>query len=97
MMIATFIVQSVQTIVSRNIDPMETATVSVTQITGDGLSNVIPNRVTIKGDCRCFSHEVRDLIERRLEEISAGICSAHGATFSYQYGPDLPPRLLTPA
>ncbi len=95
MLIATFIVQSIQAIVSRNIDPMETATVSVTQIAGDGLSNVIPNRVTIKGDCRCFSHEVRDLIERRLEEISAGICSAHGAVFSFQYNRSCPATINT--
>lgn len=73
---ATHIIQGLQTIVSRTVDPLESIVVSVTEIITDGARNVIPSTITIKGDCRTFSDANTDMIERRINEISTGICQS---------------------
>lgn len=77
--VAAQIVLSLQTIVSRTIDPLETAVVSVTELTTDGARNVIPSHVTIKGDCRTFSDEQTDLVEQRIRQISQTLGDTYGA------------------
>ena len=53
---------------------------SCTEFLTDGVRNAIPGTATIRGDTRSFDPDVQELLERRIREISAGICAAHGAT-----------------
>lgn len=76
---AVQLVQAWQTVSSRNVSPIESAVLSVTQINAGSAVNVIPEDVTLKGTVRTFSGEVLDLVERRMREIAAGIGVAFGA------------------
>jgi hippurate hydrolase len=82
---AAQIVLGLQTIVSRNVKPIDAAVVSVTQIHGGDTWNVIPESVVLRGTTRCFGRDVRDQMERRIGEIAAGIASAMGATATLRY------------
>jgi hippurate hydrolase len=82
---AAQIVLGLQTIVSRNVKPIDAAVVSVTQIHGGDTWNVIPESVVLRGTTRCFRRDVRDQMERRIGEIAAGIASAMGATATLRY------------
>ncbi len=79
------IIQALQTIVARSIDPREQAVVSVTEIHTDGTVNVIPSNITLKGDCRSFKEEVSQSIERRMGALAKSICQAHGAEVDFHY------------
>jgi len=83
--IAASIVTELQTIVSRNVDPLKGAVVSCTELITDGTTNVIPSNVTIKGDTRSFLPEISALIEERMEKIVKGICEAHDADYQFEY------------
>lgn len=85
MTIGASIVSELQTIVSRNINPLHGGVVSCTEFLTDGATNVIPTEVTIKGDTRSFLPEVSELIEQRMKQIVEGICSAHGAEVEFIY------------
>ena len=85
LVIGAEIILSLQTIVSRTINPEQQAVVSVTEIDTDGAVNVIPSNVVIKGDCRCFGDEVRGQIESKMGQLVKGICSAHGAEHDFDY------------
>jgi amidohydrolase len=76
--VATALVQALQTIVSRNTEPTQPAVVSVTQIHAGSAYNVIPGEAVVSGTIRMFSRETRDLTARRMREISAGIAAAFG-------------------
>ena len=82
---AAEVVVALQTVVSRSLDPMDSSVVSVTGFMTDGSRNVLPGSVTIRGDTRGFSTEVRHMIERRIRAITEGICLAHGLAFSIDY------------
>lgn len=83
--IAAEIILALQTISSRNVDPIKNVVVSATEIYGTGKRNVIGSKVTIKGDARSFLPEIQDLIEQRMKQITEGICSAHGASSHFEY------------
>jgi amidohydrolase len=78
---------AVQGIVGRNVPPSQTAVLSVGHIAGGsaGSPNVIPSEVLISGTARSFSADVRDLLERRLAEVAAGIAQAGGCTAESKY------------
>jgi amidohydrolase len=90
------IVLALQTIVSRSLDPASAAVVSCTEFVTDGIRNAIPGTVTIRGDARTFDPNVQGLVERRLREICAGICAAHGATCSVTYRHEFVPTVNDP-
>jgi metal-dependent amidase/aminoacylase/carboxypeptidase family protein len=71
--------QALQTIVSRNVKPIEAGVVSVTMVHAGEATNVVPDSVELQGTVRTFTLEVLDLIERRMEEVVRGTCAAHGA------------------
>ena len=72
------IVQALQTIVSRNVDPIESAVVSVTRFHAGEAYNVIADTAEVAGTVRSLQPEVRDLVEKRIGEVAAGIAAAHG-------------------
>ncbi|WP_421995910.1 M20 aminoacylase family protein [Reyranella sp.] len=83
---AQFIV-AVQGIVGRNVPPSQAAVLSVGHIAAGtpGSPNVIPSEVLVKGTARSFSPSVRDLLERRLAEVAAGLAAAGGCTAESRY------------
>lgn len=76
--IATNIVTALQTIVSRNIGATEKALLSVTHIEGGNTWNVIPESAYIEGTVRTLNEDIRELIARRMKEITAGIALSFG-------------------
>jgi amidohydrolase len=79
-------VMTLQTIASRNADPVDQIVVSVTSFeTSSKAFNVIPQRVQIKGTVRTMSAEMRDLAEKRIKEICAGVAAAFGGTADLTY------------
>jgi hippurate hydrolase len=79
-MVAVAIAQAMQTIVSRNVDPIHTAVVSVTQIHAGAAYNVIPETARLSGTLRSFDDAVRALIRTRLRALAEGIAASYGAT-----------------
>jgi len=76
--IASMIVMDLQTIVSRNLKPTESAVVTVGAIKGGNKHNIIPDQVTLKLTIRTYKEEVRKLVHKRIKEISAGVAMAAG-------------------
>ena len=87
------IVLALQTIVSRNVDPVESAVVTVGFMKGGTTYNVIPDALHIGGTTRSFRPQVRDLLERRIAELARGIAAAHGATAALDYRRRYPPTV----
>ncbi|SLN19297.1 M20 aminoacylase family protein [Pseudooctadecabacter jejudonensis] len=84
--VASHVVIALQTIASRNVDPVEQVVVSVTSFeTSSKAHNVIPQRVHLRGTVRTLSPEVRDLAEKRLTEIAEGTATALGAVARVNY------------
>lgn len=75
---AAQMVGALQTIVSRNVPPLETAVVSVTNMHGGTAFNVIPQSVTLEGTIRTFKKEMRQKVWERMEQIAHGVASAMG-------------------
>ncbi|NDW44744.1 M20 aminoacylase family protein [Ruegeria sp. PrR005] len=79
-------VLALQTIASRNADPIDQVVVSVTSFeTSSKAFNVIPQRVQIKGTVRTMSKEMRDLAEKRIHEICSGIAATFGGSADIRY------------
>ncbi len=83
--IAAQVVEALQTVVSRNIDPLESAVISIGKFQGGEVHNVLPEKVFLEGTTRYFLPEYKEYLKRRIEEITAGICSAGGADYHYEY------------
>jgi hippurate hydrolase len=90
---AAQIVNALQTIASRNIHPLESAVVSVTQIHGGDTWNVIPETVLLRGTTRSFSPDVRDRMEPSLRRIAEGACAGCGAEMELLYERRYPPTV----
>jgi hippurate hydrolase len=79
-LVAAHIATALQSIVSRNLRPVETAVVSVTQIHAGDAYNVIPQSARLAGTVRAFSGEVMEMIGRNLARIAEGVALGFGAT-----------------
>jgi hippurate hydrolase len=93
LVIAAEIVLALQTIVSRSLDPSMPAVISCTEFITDGIRNAIPSNVIIKGDTRSYAPEVQALLERRMREVSVGICRTHGAECAFEYTHEFAPTV----
>jgi amidohydrolase len=91
------IVSALQTIVSRQVDPVESAVVSVCQFHAGAIDNVIPQTATLSGTARSFLPEVRDLLERRIVEIGHGVAAALGIKAEAVFERGYPPTVNTEA
>ena len=97
LVIGAQVVLALQGVVSRNLDPSMSAVLSCTEFVTDGVRNAIPNEVVISGDTRSYSAVVQTMLERRLHEISEGICAAHSATCTVRYSHEFEPTVNTEA
>jgi hippurate hydrolase len=84
------IVNQIQSIVSRNVDPLEAAVITVTLFQAGTTDNVIPQTAILRGTARSLTPKVRDLVESRLQQMVPAIAQAHGATAKLTYRRDYP-------
>lgn len=77
LVIASALVGNIQTILSRNVAPLDTCVLSVTQIHAGAAYNVVPDTATLAGTIRYFKQEVCDLAEKRMRELCAGFATAY--------------------
>lgn len=78
-------ITSVQQIVSRHIDPLEPAVVTIGSIHGGTIHNVIPRNVRMLGTVRAFSDRVREEMPERIERVLKSCCDAMGAQYNFEY------------
>jgi amidohydrolase len=78
--IAASLVQALQSVVARNVEPVEAGVITIGHIEGGHTFNVIPETVRLRGTARWFKPEVGDLLEKRFLELCTGIAAAFGAT-----------------
>jgi amidohydrolase len=94
---ACFFVAQIQTIVSRNADPVDPAVVSVGIIRGGTAQNILPDEVVIEGTTRAFNENTRQMLKKRLSEFSGSLAAAFdldGVDFEYVDG--CPPCVHSP-
>ncbi len=85
------LVVALQTVISRNADPIYQGVLSVTSAeTSSNAFNVIPQSARLRGTVRTHSREMRDLIEDRIKEIVEGVASTFGGTFKVEYSRHIP-------
>ncbi len=78
-------ITSVQQVVSRHVDPLEPAVVTIGSIHGGTIHNVIPRTVRMLGTVRAFSDEVRNAMPERIERVLRSCCEAMGAAYDFTY------------
>jgi amidohydrolase len=78
-------ITSVQQIVSRHVDPIQPAVVTIASIHGGTIHNVIPRTVRMLGTVRAFSDEVRNAMPERIERVLKSCCEAMGAKYEFNY------------
>ena len=88
--------QSLQTIVTRNRNPLDAAVLSITQIHGGSADNVIANETIMRGTVRTFTIETLDLIERRMKEIVENTAIARGCEADFVFDRTYPPTINHP-
>ncbi len=77
--------QALQTIVSRNTDPLLPLVVSLTMISGGTATNIVPETVSMSGTVRSFDPDLRDMVERRIAEIAHGQAASYGVAAKVDY------------
>jgi amidohydrolase len=95
--VGTAIVQALQTIVSRSVDPIDSAVVSVTKFHVGDAYNIIAETAQVAGTVRTLQAETRDLIEARIRKIVEGIATAYGAAVVLDYDRNYPVTRNHPA
>jgi amidohydrolase len=83
--VAAQVITNLQHLVSRTVDPIKSAVVSVTQIHAGTATNIIPEAVQLGGTVRSFDLDVRDAVRAGMERIFRGVTEAHGAAFTLDY------------
>jgi hippurate hydrolase len=97
MLFASHAIGALQSIVSRNLHPLQAGVVSVTQVHAGDTWNVIPNEVVLRGTVRSFERDVQDTIERRMRGIVEGIASTFEMTATLRYERRYPATVNSPA
>ena len=87
------LVQSLQTIVSRRVPPLQPAVVSVTIFEAGSALNVIPDTVRLGGTARSFSPEIRRLLQIAIQDVAENTAKAYGCKSSFEWEPGYPPTI----
>lgn len=85
LVVGSQLVLALQQIVSRRVDPLKPAVVTVGSFNSGDAYNVIPNTAKIKGTVRTFDEDVRDLIEKSIGQLAKSTCEGAGAQAKYSY------------
>jgi len=92
-LVAAQIAVSLQSIVARNVPPVDTAVLSVTRIQAGDTYNVIPHTATLGGTVRTFSREVMALVETTTRRVATGTAEAYGATATVDFRENFAPTV----
>jgi amidohydrolase len=84
------LINALQSIVSRNVDPLESAVISMCEFHAGNARNVIPQTAELKGTVRTLNADVRKLVEKRVREVVAGVAQMTGARIDLEYGSGYP-------
>jgi amidohydrolase len=84
------IINQIQSIVSRNVDPLKSAVISICVFQAGHTDNVIPQTAHLRGTARSLAPDVRDLLERRLGEVVEGTAKLYGAKATLAYARGYP-------
>jgi len=95
--VGAHVIAALQSIVSRNVDPVEPAVVTVGSLHAGHAPNVIPDTAQILGTVRTLNPDIQALIVKRIDEIATGVCAAMGASATYEYTPGVPATINDPA
>ncbi len=95
-LVAAQVITTLQTIVARNIDPIEAAVVTVGSLHAGTTDNVIPRQAEMQGTVRYFHPQYAGYFRQRLEQIIQGICQSHGASYEFAYEEFYPPVINHP-
>jgi amidohydrolase len=90
------VVNALQTIVSRNVNPIDSAVVTVGEFHAGSARNVIADTANLAGTVRYFNPELADFFHQRIDAIVAGVCASHGATYTLEYIKFYPPVINDP-
>lgn len=92
---AAAFVQAVQRVVSRSVDPQTALVVSITQIHGGNVGNIVPKKVWVQGTCRFFEPGLSDHCESVIGDIAKGVAVSHGVSARLDYKKGYPPVVNT--
>jgi hippurate hydrolase len=84
-MVGAQLITALQSIVSRSVDPLESAVVSICEFHAGDARNVIPQTAVLKGTVRTLTKKVRELVEKRVREVVAGVAQITGARIDLTY------------
>ncbi|PSB50738.1 amidohydrolase [filamentous cyanobacterium Phorm 6] len=91
--VAAQIVNALQSIVARNIDPIDSAVVTVGKFHAGNAHNVIADTAQIGGTVRYFKPAYQGYFDKRIEQVIAGICQSYGANYKFDYSFYYPPTI----
>ena len=91
--VAAHLIQALQTIVSRNTNPLESTVITIGEINGGHNFNIIADKVRLAGTTRAYTKENRTMIKRRMQEIIDGIAKSFGAEITFNYTDGYPPTI----
>ncbi|MCV3215546.1 M20 family metallopeptidase [Plectonema radiosum NIES-515] len=91
--VAAQIVNALQTIVSRNVDPIDSAVVTVGELHAGTKLNIISDTARMSGTIRYFKPDLKGFFKKRIEQIIAGICQSFGASYDLEYWELYPPTI----
>lgn len=94
---AANVISTVQSIISREMDPTRPALITIGKIQGGTAVNVIPDKVTLEGTVRAYHQDARDFIARRFKELVQGVTQAARAGYELKYDRIMPPVCNDPA
>ena len=91
--VASHLIQTLQTVVSRNINPLDNAVITVGKIKGGDNFNIIADEVYIEGTARSYTEVNRSLIKSKMNQIIEGVSNTYGAKINFEYVDGYPPTI----
>ena len=90
------IISALQTVVARNVAPLNSAVVSITMVNAGFASNVVPDELELTGSLRYFSNEIGNKVKDKIKNIVEGLSKSMGASASFESIPNYPATINTP-
>jgi amidohydrolase len=91
--VASQVYISLQTIISRRVDPVEPALITIGKFVGGTAFNIIPDEVVMEGTVRTLTNELREEMPKLIEKMVKGITEANDADYAFEYDPYYPPLI----
>ena len=86
-----YFVTEAQTVISRRLNPFDVGVITIGSFDGKGQFNIIKDSVELEGDIRCMSDNAREIVDKELHNLVAGLERGYGVTCDFTYKNDYPP------